>query len=106
MNIRKYKVIILPQFKNEFYKIFGHVFRDSTHHKKYYKLFNQIIKKLQQLEDMPEIYAKTEMNDELGRKYRKIIIKQYIILYCVDKMTCNIYIAHIFYKRSDYFCKI
>ena len=47
MNIRKYKVIVLPQFKNEFYKIFRHVFEDSKYYNSYKKLFEKIIEKLQ-----------------------------------------------------------
>ena len=98
MNIKKYKIIILPQFKKEFYKTFGYISD--------YKIFNQIIQKLQQLESMPQLFAKTEQCDELGRRYRKIIIKQYIILYCIDEQKKHIYISHIFYKKSNYFNKL
>lgn len=106
MHIKKYKIIVLPQFKNEFYKIFGHVYGDSKQHKIYYKLVNQIKRKVQQLEDMPKIYVKTQACDELGRRYRKIIVKQYIILYSIDEQENKIYISHIFYKKSNYFNKL
>ena len=106
MNIKKYKVITLPQFKDEFYKIFGNVLANSKQNKIYYKLFNQIIQKLKLLEDMPRIYAKTEICDELGRRYRKIIIKQYFIIYTIDENNEQVYISHIFYKKSNYFNKL
>ena len=79
---------------------------DSKEYKIYYKLFNEIIKKLKQLQDMPQIYAMTEKCDKLGRRYRKIIIKQYVILYTIDEQKKQIYISHIFYKKSNYFSKL
>lgn len=106
MNIKKFKVIILPQFRNEFYKIFGYVFKCPNEQKTYYELLDQIVHKLKQLEDMPQIYAKTEKCDELGRRYRKIIIKQYVILYSIDEQKKQIYLCHIFYKKSNYFSKL
>lgn len=106
MNIKKYKVIVLPKFDNEFYKIFGYVIKHSKKNKVHYKLFEQIIQKLQQLEYMPKIYTKIEKSDELGRRYRRIIIKQYIILYTIDEYKKQVYISHIYYKKSNYLNKI
>lgn len=106
MNIKKYKVIVLPKFDNEFYKIFGYIFEHSKNNKVHYELFEQIIQKLQQLEYMPKIYAKIEKTDELGRRYRRIIIKQYIILYTIDEYKKQVYISHIFYKKNNYLNKL
>ena len=106
MNIKKYKVIILPKFKEEFYKKFGYILEHQKKDITYHKLFDSIILKLQQLEDMPKIHAKIEKSDELGRRYRKIIIKQYIILYTIDESNKQVYISNIFYKKSDYLNRI
>ena len=106
MNIKKYKILVLPQFKNEFYKIFGYSIEVSNKSKECYQIFDEILTKLKQLEYMPQLYAKTEKCDELGKIYRKIIIKQYIILYSIDEQENCIYIAHIFYKKSNYLSKL
>ena len=53
MNIKKYKVIILPNFKHELYKIFG----DTLEYSKSNMILTLITKKLKHLEDMPYMYA-------------------------------------------------
>lgn len=106
MNFKKYKVITLPKFKEEFYKKFGYILKYQKKDTSFHKLLNSIILKLQQLEDMPKIHAKIEKSDELGRRYRKIIIKQYVILYTIDETKKQVYISDIFYKKSDYLNKI
>lgn len=106
MNTKKYTVIVLPKFRNEFEIICKKKFTYSDKNEVNNKLIRQIIPKLQLLEYMPKIYSKIEKSDELKRTYRKMIFKQYIIFYTIDESKKEVYISHIFYKKSNYFNKL
>lgn len=66
------------------------------------KLVEMINKQIEILKDFP--YLNTEINllDDLGKKYRRIIVKNYVVLYTIDEENKNIYISNIFYGKSNY----
>lgn len=70
------------------------------------KLIKDIEYKIRILEYTPQLYPKIEKIDELGRTFRKIILKKYIIFYTIDENKKKLYISHIFYKKSNYFNKL
>ena len=52
---------------------------------------------------MPKIYPKIEISNELQREYRRIIIKNYIILYTIEEENKRVFISHMYYRRKNYF---
>ena len=46
----------------------------------------------------PNVYYK-----KLKKEYRKIIVKNYIILYTIDENNKVVYISHIYYGKRNIF---
>lgn len=55
------------------------------------------------LKYMPNAYKVIKRYDELNLEYRKIIVKNYSIIYTVNEEKKQIYIAHLYHGRRDYF---
>lgn len=54
------------------------------------------------LEEYPKMFAKIEKKSKLKRQYRRIVVNHYIILYTIDEDEKTVYIAHIYYSRTNY----
>lgn len=63
---------------------------------------NEFEIKIQKLKDTPEMCMEIDKYNELNRKYRRMIIKNYVVLYTIDKTKKVIYIAHVYYTRKNY----
>ena len=46
--------------------------------------------------------TKIEKTDKAKRKYRRMVVNNYIILYTIDEMKKIIYVAHIHYDGRNY----
>ena len=51
---------------------------------------------------MPQIHTKIEKYDSLKRIYRRIVIKNFIILYTIDEENKIVYVSHMYYGRRNY----
>ena len=47
-------------------------------------------------------YAEIDKSDELKRIYRKIVIKNFIILYTIDENNSVVYVSHMYYGGRNY----
>ena len=54
------------------------------------------------LEKSPEMFAQIQKTDRTERKYRRMVINNYVILYTIDKAEKNVYVAHIYYGGRNY----
>lgn len=54
------------------------------------------------LKNFPNKYVKIEKFDNLKREYRRMIIKNYVVLYTIDEKHKKIYISHMYYGRMKY----
>lgn len=54
------------------------------------------------LAEMPERYMKIGKTDRLKREYRRIVVKNYVILYTIDKQKKKVYISRMIYGRRNY----
>lgn len=54
------------------------------------------------LEKSPRMYVEIEKTDRTERKYRRIAIKNYVILYTIDNFERIVYVAHIYYGGRNY----
>ncbi len=55
---------------------------------------------------MPKLYKVIKKDKNLNLEYRCIIIKNYLILYTISENNKTIYIAHIYYGKSNYLFKL
>ena len=54
------------------------------------------------LEKSPEMFEQIEKTDKTERKYRRMVINNFIILYTIDKTEKLVYVAHIYYEGRNY----
>lgn len=94
------------EFSDKALKELKKILNDLPQKKLKQKLINDIESKLKILEYAPKLYPKIQKIDGLGRSYRKIVLKKYIIFYTIDENKNKLYISHIFYKKSNYFRKL
>lgn len=102
MDTNEYKVIITPTAFKEMNRIYDYILDNLYAEKAAKDLMKQIEKKVQNLKYAHKIHTEIEKNDELQRKYRRIIIKNYIILYTVDDNNKVVFVSHIYYKGKNY----
>ena len=62
------------------------------------RLVNKILNSISILKYFPEAYPKSKNSKII----RKLILKNYNILYSVNKKSKEIYILHIYYKSRNY----
>ena len=67
------------------------------------RLREKVIHNVLLLEKSPEMFAQIEKADRTERKYRRIVINNYVILYTIDKTEKNVYVSHIYYDRRNYY---
>lgn len=54
------------------------------------------------LEKNPKIYVEVDLTDKLKRKYRRMILNNYVVLYAVDEESRKVYVAHMYYEKRNY----
>ena len=62
----------------------------------------KIMKATENLIKNPKMYVQIDKSDRLKRRYRKIVIDNYILLYTIDNEEKVIYISHLYYTRKNY----
>lgn len=67
------------------------------------RLIEEMMERILDLENFPELYIKIGKTDRLKRDYHKMVIKNYIVLYSIDFLNKKVFISHIIYQRRNYF---
>ena len=98
----KYKVIITPTAYKEINRIYDYILIDLYAEKAAKKLMRKVEEIIQLLKYSPKIYAEIEKFDELKKQYRRIIIKNFVILYTIDEYNKVVYISHMYYSGRNY----
>lgn len=96
-----YKLIFAPEFVKDLDNTYEYISHVLSAEKAAKELIKEIDDSIMNLKDMPYMYPKcSEPLKSLG--YRKIIVKNYILIYEVDDAKKNVNLLRIFYGRSDY----
>lgn len=96
-----YDLIFSPEFVKDLNDTFNYISLILTNEKAAKKIMKEIDNAIMNLKTMPEMYPLArEPLDILG--YRKIIIKNYIIIYSVDKKRKNVDLLRCFYGKQNY----
>ena len=102
MVTNQYRVIITPTALREMYRIYDYILSDLYADTAAEELMALVEEKVQNLKYAPRIYAEIEKIDELRRRYRRIVVNNYIILYTIDEDNDVVYVAHMYYGSSNY----
>lgn len=84
---------------NEIYDYISNILKENAAAKRIIERINQ---RILDLSMFPEQHMKIGKVDILNREYRRIVVKNYIVLYTIDYDNKKIYISHIVYKRRNY----
>lgn len=66
------------------------------------KIIKYANEKVLKLSNNYNLYIRIKKIDNLKREYRRIIVKNFIIIYTVDYNRKIVYVSHIIYKRRNY----
>ena len=102
MDTNKYKVIITPTAYKEINRIYDYITEDLYAEKAAKDLMEQVETVVQNLKSSPKIHAEIDKFDELKRVYRRIVIKNYIILYTIDEDNSVVFVSHMYYGGRNY----
>ena len=102
MDTEEYKVLITPTAFREISRIYEYISEDLYAEKAAKTLMEKLEQEIQKLKITPEIYAEIEKFDDLKRTYRRMVIKNYEILYTIDQEEKVVYISHMYYRRRNY----
>ena len=96
-----YKLIFAPEFVKDLDSAFEYISHVLCADKAAKGLMKEIDESIMNLKNMPYMYPEcSEPLKSLG--YRKIIAKNYILIYAVDETKKNINLLRCFYGKSDY----
>lgn len=73
--------------------------KESEAAKRLLSIANQ---KVLDLKVHPHLYVKISKVDKLKHEYHRIVVKNYVILYTVDKNNKNVYVSRMIYGKRNY----
>lgn len=98
----KYKIVITPTARREINRIYDYILYDLNAEKAAKKLMQKVEAAIQELKYSPKIYVSIDKLDGVKRRYRRIVIRNFVILYTVDEESNTVYVAHMYYSGRNY----
>jgi addiction module RelE/StbE family toxin len=98
----KYKIVITPTARREINRIYDYILYDLNAEKAAKQLMQKVEAVIQELKYSPKIYVSIDKLDGVKRRYRRIVIRNFIILYTVDEESNIVYVAHMYYSGRNY----
>ena len=98
----EYRIIITSKARSEIENIFDYIASELKNKNAAIRLKNKIKKNIRSLKKMPQRFAEIEKKNNLNNIYRRIVVDNYVILYTVNEKEKLVYIAHIYYGKTDY----
>lgn len=96
-----YKLIFAPEFSKDLDNTFEYISNILKANNASKDLMKEIDDSIMNLKNMPYMYP--ECNEPLkSLGYRKIIFKNYIMIYEVNEKKNNVNLLRLFYAKSDY----
>lgn len=96
-----YKLIFAPEFSRDLDNTFEYISNVLKADKASKELMKEIDDSIMNLKSMPYMYP--ECNEPLkALGYRKITVKNYIIIYEVNEKKNNVNLLRLFFGKSDY----
>ena len=97
-----YKIKITNDCKSDLKDIFRYICINLKAKEAAKRLMKKIKERIMELSTYPKIHMEIEKFDRNKRKYRRIIVDNYIILYIIDDNKKIVYVTSIFYSRKNY----
>lgn len=104
MDISKdnYKIVFTKDSIREMDSIYNYISNKLYAPSSAKKLMKQVEEEIQNLKHMPQKYGVIKQFPEIEMEYRRIVIKNYVIIYAISEIEHTIYVVHMFYGKSNY----
>ncbi len=66
------------------------------------RLIYDVAQKVLDLSENPELYMKIGKVDRLYREYRRMVVKNFVVLYTIDYEKKKIFVSRMIYGRKNY----
>ena len=97
-----YQVIFTKQSQKEINCIYQYISKTLCAKISTLQLMKEINSKVINLTIFPRLYCELKIPNSKGIEYRRIVVKNYIVIYRVNDRKKEIYLLHIFHSKSDY----
>ncbi len=98
----EYKVKLTDGFLEEIEEICEYISNQLKNIDASNRLREKVMYNLLLLENTPIMFVEIEKIDRTERKYRRIVVDNYVVLYTIDEDEKIVYIAHIYYGGRNY----
>ena len=102
MDINPYKIVITPTAIKEINKIYDYIMYELKAQKAAKDLMRLVELQINKLKLQPKLCIEIEKIDDLKRRYRRMVVKNYVILYAIDEKKKVVFISHMYYGRANY----
>ena len=97
-----YKIIFTNDAISEMENSFEYISKELYAPNAANDLMLKIDKSIENLKYMPKMYNIIKKYDELNLEYRKVVVKQYCIIYTINEDDKEVYIIHFYHSKQDY----
>lgn len=98
----EYSVRLTEEFMTELDEIDNYISHILKIPRAAKRLQRRIINTILLLENSPQMYEEIEKIGRTKRKYRRMVISNYVVLYTIEKSKRMIYVSHIYYNKRNY----
>ena len=98
----EYSIKLADQFLDEFEEICDYISNKLKNIDASNRLKEKVIYNVLLLEDSPKMCTEIEETDRTERKYKRMVVNNYVILYTIDEPKKIVYVAHIYYAGRNY----
>ena len=100
MDFKRYKIVFSPTSKRKIKNIYEYIAEELHEKEIAKKIMKKILEKINELDFMPNIHPIINPKYKNEKKYRKLIVENYIIIYSVRNR--KVYIDNIFHQKNNY----
>ena len=106
INEGQFKIVFTNDCRKEMEYIYNYISQKLYALKAAKNLMKKVEQTIQDLKFMPKAYTVIKKYPKLKMEYRRISLKNYIIIYAISEEEKTIYIVHMFYGRNNYLEKL
>ena len=106
MDSSKYEVILTERAREDLNEVYDYIANSLMAENTAINLYKKILNDILRLEEYPEAYSIIERYKDNKYQYRKLIIKNYVAVYRIDKLNRKVYIVRIVYGGRNYINEI
>jgi len=99
----KYKIIIKSSAKKDINKITNYIIKNFKSNRIAEKLISEIRDKMLILQEYPNAYQTLFNYKYTDRKYKRVVVDNYSIIYYILEEQKKVVIVHIYYNKRNFF---